>query len=729
MIGGFDGTGSGYTIFTIIVSNTNRAPSIATISAESVAENSAITAVNANDGGDDFDIDGQAISYTCYYDTSDNNAVADVTTCASLTGVSFTTNTGAMTWTPNYTQSGTYEFKITGSDGDLSSSAFFTITVTNTNAPPSIDAISNQTVDEGEAIAQINAGDGGDDTDVDGTTITYACFYDTTVNGIVAETTSCTTLTNFNFTTNTGVITWTPTSSQSGNYEIKIRGSDGSLTGSTIFTITVVEPSTAPAPTLRHTIIPVAVSSGNLGGISAANALCNSELASFSSAGGVWKAVLSDTTQNAKDRISYHAPIYNNASTPVLYAQKSDNIWSGSFPGTTVPNVFYDKNQSLLSSFTIFTGSQWDGLAVTDGHCTNWTSGSDSSNGLAVTAGGLPEIWLGSNFVSCDSPGYIHCINGQVDHIIFLNGVDSSYGNLGGLSGADTKCQTAATAAGLTGKFKALLSDSTEAARDRIRIVGPVFNNAPTRQIMFKAGATVFGGTAQAAYNYLADGTEAQGFVWAYTGSTTSGETATDNHCDNWSSSHHADDGRTGDTFGGANWLNSSNLSDCRESAGSYMCIGGQLDHVIFAAPVTDGDLGGLSVADVICQNTATAASLTGTYKAILSTSSVHAKNRVAIDGPVYNTAGQMVFSARDSVWNSSIRAEIKAANGANGNRFVFTGTNTSGEFAGDSCGDWLDDGNSDFANGGDQDVTSTWLSGSQHTCGSSGKAIYCISQ
>jgi hypothetical protein len=41
-------------------------------------------------------------------------------------------------------------------------------------------------------------------------------------------------------------------------------------------------------------------------------------------------------------------------------------------------------------------------------------------------------------------------------------------GNLGGLAGADAKCQSAALAAGLPGTFKAWLSSQTVSARDRL---------------------------------------------------------------------------------------------------------------------------------------------------------------------------------------------------------------------------------------------------------------------
>lgn len=58
-------------------------------------------------------------------------------------------------------------------------------------------------------------------------------------------------------------------------------------------------------------------------------------------------------------------------------------------------------------------------------------------------------------------------------HMMFVT--SSSYnGNLGGLAGADAKCNALANAAGLGTGWKALLSDSRTDARSRINISGPV---------------------------------------------------------------------------------------------------------------------------------------------------------------------------------------------------------------------------------------------------------------
>ena len=67
------------------------------------------------------------------------------------------------------------------------------------------------------------------------------------------------------------------------------------------------------------------------------------------------------------------------------------------------------------------------------------------------------------------------CKTGSCAHRIFVT--SQAYdGALGGLSGADTKCQMAASAAGLAGTWKALLSTKMQSAKGRLRVAGPVVN-------------------------------------------------------------------------------------------------------------------------------------------------------------------------------------------------------------------------------------------------------------
>lgn len=95
--------------------------------------------------------------------------------------------------------------------------------------------------------------------------------------------------------------------------------------------------------------------------------------------------------------------------------------------------------------------------------------------------GGVPDYWTKAIF-RCSYPG-----EPKRGHLAFLT--STTYDSvLGGLSGADAKCQSVATqtigpidgrAYGmgqLGGTWQAILSDSKISAKDRVNILGPVFN-------------------------------------------------------------------------------------------------------------------------------------------------------------------------------------------------------------------------------------------------------------
>lgn len=87
--------------------------------------------------------------------------------------------------------------------------------------------------------------------DAEGDAVSYTCFYDTTVNGVVALTQACSTLPNdaYSFNAATGVLTWTPSSAATADaatrtqYEFRVVGTDSTaLSSSVIFTIAVIRP-------------------------------------------------------------------------------------------------------------------------------------------------------------------------------------------------------------------------------------------------------------------------------------------------------------------------------------------------------------------------------------------------------------------------------------------------------------------------------------------------------
>jgi hypothetical protein len=102
---------------------------------------------------------------------------------------------------------------------------------------------------------------------------------------------------------------------------------------------------------------------------------------------------------------------------------------------------------------------------------------------------------------------------------------------LGGLTGADQKCQTAAQAVGLTGTWKALLSDSSTNAIDRIPDV--VFKKLDGTTIA-GSKADLFDGSILSAINLTETLSLVGDFDPAWTGSGSAGQKQLTIPCDNW---------------------------------------------------------------------------------------------------------------------------------------------------------------------------------------------------
>ncbi|MFH0889057.1 MAG: putative Ig domain-containing protein [Planctomycetota bacterium] len=170
-------------IITITVLNVNGAPVLAAIGAQTVNENTSLT----------FTISA-----------ADSDAGDTLTYSASNlpTGASFTQATRTFSWTPDYTQAGSYPnvtFTVTDNGTpNLSDFEQITITVNNVNRAPVLTYIGDQTVNEGALLTfTISA------TDPDGNALTY----------------SATNLpSGANLNSATGVFSWTPTYSQAGSF-------------------------------------------------------------------------------------------------------------------------------------------------------------------------------------------------------------------------------------------------------------------------------------------------------------------------------------------------------------------------------------------------------------------------------------------------------------------------------------------------------------------------------
>jgi hypothetical protein len=106
------------------------------------------------------------------------------------------------------------------------------------------------------------------------------------------------------------------------------------------------------------------------------------------------------------------------------------------------------------------------------------------------------------------------------------------------------------------------------------------------------------------------------------------------------------------------------------------------------------GDLGGLAGADTECQTHAQNAGLTGTFKAWLSDSTTSAAARlIQSPNPYILTSGGLIATSWTDLTDGTIAANLDADEFGNpvARNGLWTGTNTDGTGAANTCSNWTD--------------------------------------
>lgn len=362
-------------------------------------------------------------------------------------------------------------------------------------------------------------------------------------------------------------------------------------------------------------------------------------------------------------------------------------------------------------------------------------------------------------------------------HVAFVtsvsgNGNLSSWADAGGKTGleaADTICQTRATAAGLSGTFKAWLSDSNHDAYCRVAgFNGKKATNCGQASLPTTAGPWMRrDGTPLAAtidqlvdpnyrmytpviYNEL-------GTVAAPSGTLVSYFTATEGDgtldpgspgaCANWTSTTGSITGGT--TIGVGYSFSQSTGTTCganfrllclQTGGGPALPTVSNTGKKVFVTSVTGtGDLGswadaggntGIAAADAVCQARAGAASLTGTYKAWISDSSVDAIDRIVSDGPWVRIDGYQVADNKAALSTDALRTAINLTETGvylgDASR-AWTGTTQTGVKHALRCNDWTSPSNAVQGRAGVIDWSSTgWTGWNDWPCDQA-ERLYCL--
>lgn len=156
--------------------------------------------------------------------------------------------------------------------------------------------------------------------------------------------------------------------------------------------------------------------------------------------------------------------------------------------------------------------------------------------------------------------------------------------------------------------------------------------------------------------------------------------------------------------------------------------------HYIFVSSASfNGNLNGLVGGNAKCAAAAANAGLpTATWKALLSDSNTHVKNRISLSGSLYNLKGEVIATSNASLWDGGISHDIRTNEFGSdvGNVDIWTGSNSDGTRSSDTCSSWSSS-SSNGASGryGDaQQNDADWVSDGSENCNNQNR-LYCISQ
>jgi V8-like Glu-specific endopeptidase len=152
---------------------------------------------------------------------------------------------------------------------------------------------------------------------------------------------------------------------------------------------------------------------GNLGGISGADNICNNHASAAGLGSSGWKAILSTSWQSARNRIVIDGPVYTfrqwfGNTTKTLVANNATEFWSGQLQS----NLAWDENLGYHSNAIVFSGSTSSGYS-TNKTCSNWTSsGTYVNNGKTAYSDGRWLDYYNNSAVSsyCSNAARLYCI-------------------------------------------------------------------------------------------------------------------------------------------------------------------------------------------------------------------------------------------------------------------------------------------------------------------------------
>ncbi len=429
------------------------------------------------------------------------------------------------------------------------------------------------------------------------------------------------------------------------------------------------------AKLIRHTIFTTSMPyNGGLGGIAGADNICTTHAQNAGIVANKYRAVLSTETTAVRNRLLLLGPVYNIKNQRV--ANNAVDLWDG----TIGYPVSYDEFGASVAS-SLHTGSQANGSITVNGTCTNWTVTSGQS--FYAFAGSTNSYWMyvaGPNNVYCNTPLPFMCITQEDDP----PPLSSFTAVTGTLTGEVTVSLTVPADLTHYGKIEIRRISSD------IELLDTCVNGSVIKQ-------------------YLRGGIISDSFTDA-TGVTNT-------------------------------WLNYRVCAyDLESNLISTIAVTNVKPkdlvayRILVTSTIYDGNLGGRSGADAKCQERAVAASLGGTWVALLATSTKDVVETVTTNGPFFNLrakGNQQIATNKSDLMDQTLAAPPAYTEfGQYSSIIVRTGSQPDGHvYPGQTCSDHTSTSGNILAYGGSAYTTSGWLHATYNGSCSVRYAIYCIEQ
>ncbi|MBK9030190.1 MAG: InlB B-repeat-containing protein [Myxococcales bacterium] len=381
-------------------------------------------------------------------------------------------------------------------------------------------------------------------------------------------------------------ITLTATPSAGGHTFNGWSGAGCTGTGPCVITVTGAVTATATfGPPPNFAFVTSTTRTGNLGGLAGADAICQAAATAVNLA-GTYRAWLSTSTVNASSRLAPASGWVRVDGKP--FVNTVADLTSGRI---FYPLVINERGGNIVGS-TVWTGTSSSGV-LSGTACTNWTDGTTA--GLSASIG-FNEYgtsgWTQNGGGACTGSQHLYCFG--VDRTATVapppatavrRAFVSSAAWLpnGGLAGADVLCASEASAAGLTGSFRALLATTGASAASRFSTAGNPWARVDD-VVLAPTAAGFLGGAAagpptfwDAALNVTA--ARGYGFDRTWAGAATVQTAGTGTSCTGWSTVANTVFGavglaastRTATAF--ANYTTSGGITTCDNAAHKIMCL------------------------------------------------------------------------------------------------------------------------------------------------------------